>query len=68
MYVDLCFRPEIPLFGDFVSKNENCHIKLKFGTYTNVDIQSSMGMLTCFVVVQKHRSPENLVQKMKILT
>ena len=71
MYVDahyLCFRPEIRLFGNFVSKNENCHIKLKFGSYTNMDIQNSMGMLTLSALVQKYGCSGNLVQKMKIVT
>ena len=51
--LSICFRTEIPLFGNFVSKNEHCYIKLKFGTYTKVDIQNSKWMLICFVVGQK---------------
>ena len=28
-----CFRPEIPFLGKFGPKIQNCHFKLKFGTY-----------------------------------
>ena len=64
----LCFRQEIWVFGNIVSKNENFHIKLKFGADNNVDIQNSIGMLTFFVLVQEYHIWENLLSKIKIVT
>ena len=36
------FWVEIPYLGKFGPKNQNCHFKLKFGTYTNLSLQNSM--------------------------
>ena len=38
------FRPQIPFLGKFGSKNQNCQFILKFGTWTNSNIQNSMAM------------------------
>ena len=42
----ICFRLEIPFLGKFGPKNQICQFKLKFATYTNSNIQNSMGMCT----------------------
>ena len=38
------FRPQIPFFGKFGSKNQNCWFILKFGTWTNSNLQNSMAI------------------------
>ena len=40
------FRPQMPLLIKFGAKTENCHFKLKFGTYTNLNIQNPVVLLT----------------------
>ena len=45
------FGVEIPFLGKFGPRNENCHFKLKFGTYTNLNIQNSMVMFIFFLFV-----------------
>ena len=37
----LYFRMETPFLGRFGPKNQNCQFKLKFGTYTNSNMQNS---------------------------
>ena len=37
-----------PLLGNGGPKNRNCQFKLKFGTYTNLNIHDSMVMFTYF--------------------
>ena len=41
-----CFPPDIPFFGKFAPKNQNCQFKLKFGTLSNSIIKNSMVMFT----------------------
>ena len=43
------FWLEIPFLGKFVPKNQNCHFQLKFGTYSNSNMQNSMVMFISFV-------------------
>ena len=43
-----CFRLETLFLGKFGSKNENCQFQLKFDTYSNSNMKSSMVMLTLF--------------------
>ena len=38
------FRPQIPFLGKFGPKNQNCQFILKFGTWTNSNMQNSMAM------------------------
>ena len=59
------FRLETPFLGKFGPKNQNCQLKLKFGTQTNWNIRNSMAMFTFSVFDQKHRFWVNLVQKTK---
>ena len=62
------FWVEIALMGKFGPKYQNCHFKLKFGTYSNSRMQNSM-MLFIFLVFQwKYPFWANLVQKIKIVT
>ena len=42
------FRPETHFLGKFVSKNQKCELKLKFGTYTNSNMQNSIVVFTFF--------------------
>ena len=44
-----CFGPETYSLGKFGPKNQNCKFKLKFGTYTNSNMQSSL-MLSTFSI------------------
>ena len=37
-----CFRPEVPLLGKFSLKNQNCLLKLNFGTHSNLNILNSI--------------------------
>ena len=38
------FRPQIPFLGKFGPKNQNCQFILKFGTWTNSNMQNSMAI------------------------
>ena len=40
------FLPEIIFLGKLGPKNENCQFKLKFGTWTNLNMENSMLMFT----------------------
>ena len=40
----LCFLVEIPFFGKFVPKNQNSHFRLKFGSYSNLNMQNLMNI------------------------
>ena len=55
-------------WANLVQKNQSCHFKLKFGTFTNLNMQNSMVMLTFSVLNQKYCFLANLVQKIKIIT
>ena len=67
-----CFRLEIPFLGKSGPKNQNYQLKLKFGTYTNWNIQSSTVMSTVMftfsVFDQKYPFWADLVQKVKIIS
>ena len=54
--------------ANLVQKNQSCHFKLKFGTFTNLNMQNSVVMLSFSVLDQKYRFLANLVQKIKIVT
>ena len=64
----LCFRPETPFLGKFGPKNQNSLFKLKFRTYTNLNIQNSMVMFTFSAFDQKSLFWVNLVQKITIVS
>ena len=59
---------EIPFLGKFGPKNQNSHFKLKFGTYTNSNMQNSMVMFILSVFDWKYPFWANLVQKIKIIS
>ena len=59
---------EIPFLGKFGPKNQNCHFKLKFGTYTNSNMHNSMVMFILSVFDWKYPFWANLVQKVKIIS
>ena len=57
---------EIPFLGKFGPKNQNCYFKMKFGSYTHLNMQSSIVMLTFSVLERKNPFWANLVQKIKL--
>ena len=63
-----CFWVKIFFLGKFGPKSQNCHFKLKFGTYTNSNMQNSMAMFIFFVFDRKCPFSANLVQKVKIIS
>ena len=67
-YSLFCFWVEIPFLGKFGPKSQNSHFKLKFGTYTNSNIQNLMVMFNFFVFDWKYPFWANLVQKVKIIS
>ena len=56
---------ENTLFEQICSKTRNCEFKLKFGIYTNLNMQNSMALFTLPVLDQKHPFWVNLVQNIK---
>ena len=48
------FRPGTPFSGKFGPKNQNCQFELKFGTYTNSNMQYSMMMVIFSVFDPKY--------------
>ena len=67
-YSLFCFWVEISFLGKFGPKSQNSHFKLKFGTYTNSNMQNSMVMFIFFVFDWKYPFWANLVQKVKIIS
>ena len=63
-----CFWLEIPFLGKFSPKSQNYQLKLKFGTYTNSNMQNSIMLFSFFVFEWKYPFWANLVQKVKIIS
>ena len=61
------FRPEIPFFGEFGLKNQNCQFKPEFGTLTNSNTKNSMVMFIFFVLDRNLPFLANLFEKIKIV-
>ena len=61
------FRPQIPFLGKFGPKNQNCQFILKFGTWTNSNIQNSMAMFNFSAYYCNYSFLANLVQLIKIV-
>ena len=61
------FRLQIPFFGKFGPKNQNCQFNLKFGTWTNSNMQNSMAMFNFSAFDWNYPLWENLVQIIKIV-
>ena len=57
-----CFKPETAFLGKFGSKNQNGQFELKFGAYTNSNMQNSMVVYTLSVLDLKKPFWANLVQ------
>ena len=53
--------------GKFDPKNQNCQFILKFGTWTNSNMQNSMAMFNFSAFYWNYPFWENLVQKIKIV-
>ena len=62
------YRPETLFLGKFGPKNQNCLFKMKFGAYTNSNMQDSVVMLTFFDFDRKKLFWVNLVQKIEIVS
>ena len=63
-----CYWVEIPSLGKFGPKNQNDQFRLKFGTYTNSNMQNSMLIFTFSVFDRKFPFWANLVQKIKVIS
>ena len=61
-----CFRLETSFLDKFGPKNQNRQYKLKFGTWSNWNMQDSVVMFTFSVFYWKCPFWVNLVQKIKI--
>ena len=62
-----CFWPEVLILGKFGPKHKNCQFKLKFGTYTNSNMQNSMVVFTFFKFRPEILFWSNWFQKIKIV-
>ena len=62
------FTAGIPFLAKFVPKNQNWQFKLKFGTWTNSNMQNSMLMFSFSVLDQKDPFWANLFQKVKVVS
>ena len=68
-YSLFCFWVEIPFLGKFGPKHQNCHFKLKFGTYTSSNMQNSMMIfIYLFFFDRKYPFWANLVQKVNSIS
>ena len=56
------FQTGNTLSSKFRPENQNCQFKLKFGTYTNSNMQNSMALLTFSVLDQQNSFWANLVK------
>ena len=65
-----CFRPETHFLGEPGTKNQNFQFKLKFGTYTKLNMENSMVVFTFSVLDRKNLAQKwaNLVPKIKIVS
>ena len=68
LFTYFVFEWKYPFWANLVQKNQNYQFKLKFGTYTNSNLQNSMVMFTFLSFDQKYFFGANLVQKVKIIS
>ena len=61
-----CFRPEVPFFGKFVSKNRNCQFKLKFCAKSYSNMQNWIVIFIFCCLRQEISSLDKFGQKIKI--
>ena len=61
-----CFRPETFCLGQFCPKYQNCQLKLKLDTQTNLNMLNSVMLFTCFVLDRRRPSWANLIQIVNI--
>ena len=61
------FRPQTPFLAKFGPKNQNCQFILKFGTWTNLNMQNSMAMFNFSAFDWNYPFWANLVQIIKIV-
>ena len=62
------YRLEIPFCTNLFQKNQNCQFTLKFGIYSNSNMQNSVVVFTFSVLDQKYHFGATLVQKIKIVS
>ena len=60
------FECKYPFWVNLIQKVKNSHFKLKFGTYTNSNMQNSMVMFIYFVFDWKYPFWANLSKKSKL--
>ena len=58
-----CFWLETPILGKFGQENQNCLLKLKFGTYANSNMQNLVVMFTFSIFDRNYPFWTNLVKK-----
>ena len=61
-----CFRPEKPFLGKSGQKYQNCQLKLKFGTKSNLKMRNSMMMFVFSAFEHKYLSWEILSKYSKL--
>ena len=61
------FRPQIPFLGKFGPKNQNCQFILKFGIWTNSNLQNSMAIFNFSAFDWNYPFWATLVQIIKIV-
>ena len=61
------YRRQIPFLGKFGPKNRNCQFILKFGTWTNSNMQNSMATFNFSAFYWNYPFWANLVQLIKIV-
>ena len=62
----LLICPEVPFLGKFGPKSQNYQFKMKFGTYTNANMQNSIAVFTFFVFDRNPPFWANFIQKSKL--
>ena len=63
-----CFSSKIPFSDKFSPESQNYQFKLKFSTYNNSNMKTSIPLFTFFVIDQKLSFWANQVQKLKIIS
>ena len=62
------FERKLPFWANLVKKPQNGQCKLKFGIYTNSNMQSSVALFTFSVLHGKHQFWASLVQRFKFVS
>ena len=66
MFTFSLFGRKYLFWGKLGSKNQNCQFELKFGSWTNLNMQNSMVIFTFFVLDQKNLPGQILSKNPKL--